>query len=164
MRMAVLAAVTAGMLAWHGSAHAQDMTGPECGSFTLERTLGSMTFVDLGAEGKSPGDQRVIRNTLTDQDGNELGSIHIISTLLPEDGANGEDHLLADAVVELANGTLSVVSLLTVPTADQSPGPDKPNQSAVTGGTGAFANATGVMITSTRDDGRRELAFELTCE
>jgi hypothetical protein len=164
MRLAVLVATTAGMLVGAGSGLAQDVTGPECGSFAVERTLGSMTFVDLGAEGKSPGDQRVIRNTLTDQDGNELGSIHIISTLMSEDGPEGEDLLLANAVVELSSGTLSVVTLLTVPAADQSPGPGKPNHSAVTGGTGTFANAAGVMITTTRDDGRRELSFELTCD
>ena len=161
MRMAMLAA--AGMLMWHGPCVAQDVPGPECGPFTVERTLGSMTFVDLGAEGKSPGDQRVVRNTLTDQDGNEVGSIHIISTLLSEEGPEGEDLLLANGVVELTTGTLSVVTLLTVPAADESPGPGKPNHSAVTGGTAAFANATGVMITTTRDDGRRELSFELTC-
>jgi hypothetical protein len=163
MRKAMLTAAAAAMLLWHGPCFAQDVAGPACGSFTLERTLGSMTFVDLGAEGKSPGDQRVIRNTLADQDGNEVGAIHIISTFLSGEGPEGEDLLLANGVVELTTGTLSVATLLTVPAADQSPGPGKPNHSSVTGGTGAFANATGVMITTTRDDGRRELSFELTC-
>ena len=163
MRMATLAATVAGTLLWGGPGIAQD-TGPACGAFTLERTLGSMTFVDLGAEGKSPGDQRVLRNTLSDQDGNEVGSIHIISTLLSEDGPEGEDLLLAHGVVELPNGTISVVTLLTVPAADESPGPDKPNHSSVTGGTGAFVHATGVMTTITRDDGTRELSFDLKCD
>ena len=87
-----------------------------------------------------------------------------MSTLLSEDGPEGEDLTLANAVVQLANGTLSVVTLLTVPAADQSPGPGKPNESSVTGGTGAFANASGVMITTTQDDGRRELRFEIACD
>jgi hypothetical protein len=163
MRMPIWAAAVAGGFLSSGAA-AQDMAGPECGSFTLERTLGSMTFVDLGAEGKSPGDQRVIRNTLSDRGGNEVGSIHIISTLVSADGPEGEDQLLARAVVDLPNGTISVVTLLTVPGADESPGPDKPNDSSVTGGTGAFAHATGVMTTTTREDGARELSFELRCD
>jgi hypothetical protein len=162
MRMAALATVT-GTLLWAGSGAAQDLTGPECGPFTLERTQRSMAFVDLGAEGKSPGDQRVMRNTLADQDGNELGSVHIISTLVSEDGPEGEDLLLAQSVVDLPNGTISYVTLLTVPAADESPGSAKPNYSSVTGGTGAFAHATGVMTTVTRDDGVRELSFDLRC-
>jgi hypothetical protein len=157
--MPTLAAAVAGTVIWGGPGTAQDTAGPECGSFTLERTFGSMTFVDLGPEGKSPGDQRVVRNMLTDQDGNAVGSIHIIATLLSK-----EDLLLARGVVDLPNGTISFDTLLTVPAADESPGPAIPNYSSVTGGTGAYAHATGVMITTTRDDDSRELSFDLRCD
>ena len=163
MRVPTLAAAVTAALFSFGIA-AQDAARPACGPFTLERSLGTMAFVDLGAEGKSPGDQRVIRNTLQDQDGNEVGAIHIVSTLLAEQGPDGEDRLMAQGVVDLPNGTISVVTLLAVPAADASPGPDKPNESPVTGGTGAFAHATGVMTTTTLEDGRRELSFDLRCD
>jgi hypothetical protein len=110
MRIAVLAAAMAGPLLWEGPGLAQDVAGPECGSFTLERMLGILEFVDVGAEGKSPGDQRVLTNTLTDQDGKKVGSLHIVATLLAAPGPEGEDLLLANAVAEFPNGTISVIS------------------------------------------------------
>jgi hypothetical protein len=96
----------------------------------------------------------VIRNALSDQDGNDVGAIHITSTLVSEEGPESEDLLVARGVVDLPNGTISVVTLLTVPAAEARPGPDKPNDSPVTGGTGAFAHATGVMTTMTGEKGR----------
>jgi hypothetical protein len=165
MRMAPLVAAMAGTLLWGGPGLAQDMAGPKCGSFTLEFTYDSITFVDLPPEGESPGDQRVIEGTLTDQDGNKVGAVYGISTLMSGPGPEGQDLILVNAIEAFPNGTISMVGPAPVPdAADENRGPDKPVPYAVAGGTGAFGHATGEITATTRDDGMREFSFDLTCD
>lgn len=164
MRVTLLAATSAGMLLWGGPGVAQDMAGPACGPFTLELTNDSITIVDLGPEGKSPGDQRVIEGTLTDKDGSQVGSLHLVSTLLSKPGPEGQDLVFFSGIYEFRNGTISAVGLAPVPAADASRAPDKPVRSSVTGGTGAFAHARGEITATTRDNGPREPSFDITCD
>lgn len=161
MRMAPLAIALA--LLCGGPGLAQGTPGPKCGSFALQYTNDSRTFVDHGPEGKSPGDQRVAKGTLTDRSGNNVGSLYAVTTLLPGPGPEGQDLTLGNLIHEFPNGTISSVGLVPFAAADESRPPDKPTAYAVTGGTGAFARATGQVTGATLDDGTRELSYDLTC-
>jgi len=146
-----------------GSLEAQESKGPVCGVFKVFGSVETRAFVDLGDVGATPGDQRVGRYALLDDDGNDMGVMHFSSIVMPpQKGA--EDPVMTTLHYAFANGTIVALSVIGLPSpADTGAGPDHNLQYAVTGGTGDFAHVSGTLTTRTIEDGRREMSFDLKC-
>lgn len=158
-RAATLAAAALAALA----APAAAADAPACGSFDLYPVADGITPVDEPPEGPSPGDRRIARYLLTDEDGATVGRFDVVATVLaaPE---GGETELLATGVHAFASGTVTITMRYTLPDpASAGSGPDRELVQAVTGGTGDFAGASGTTTSVTLDDGRRRMTFDLDC-
>ena len=90
----------------------------------------------LAREQINPGDQVVTTRHLLDGSGNRAGTVHSVCTIT--DGQNEDATQACQGVVELDDGRLSFskTAKLSEP---------KPPPMAVTGGTGAYNGATGVI-------------------
>jgi len=157
----LIAAVLSPLLA--GSLNAQESEGPACGAFKVYGDIETRAFIDLGDVGATPGDQRVGRYTLFDDDGNDMGAMNFSSIVMsPEEGA--EDPVMTTLHYAFANGAIVAIGVIALPSpADTGTGPDHDLQYAVTGGTGDFAHASGTLTTRTIEDGRRQMSFDVTC-
>jgi hypothetical protein len=145
-----------------GTASAQDAEGPECGRFVVAMELVAGHFVDTGAEGASPGDQRLARMNILDQDGRQIGTRYVVGIAMP--AADGKYALHGTLYDDFANGSITSQAIaMPSDITDTSRNVGHDIEGAVTGGTGAFAQATGTMSERTRDDGVREMTFDLIC-
>jgi len=157
----LLAALLSPMLATDLGAQGAD--APACGAFKVFATAETRGFVDLGDVGPTGGDQRVGRYKLSAEDGKDLGVMHFSSIVMPK-GQLRESPLMTTLHFAFANGSLVAMSVIGLPRpADTDAGPDEDLDYAVTGGTGDFAHASGILITRTVDDDRREMSFDLDC-
>jgi len=145
-----------------GSSSAQGADGPECGTFAVAMELVSGDFVDTGAEGPSPGDQRITFSNIRDQDGRQIGNRYVVAIAVPASGGNYV--LYGTLYDEFANGSVTSQAIAMPPditVTSRSISHDL--KGAVTGGTGAFAHVSGTTSERTRDDGVREVTFDLVC-
>jgi hypothetical protein len=158
---ALCAAVFTATVTGVGGAHAAEET--ICGDFIVFGAVETRAFVDLGETGPSSGDQRVGRYKILDNDGNDIGTMHFSSVLMPPWQAD-EAPAMTTLHFAFGDGALVATSVIALPApSDTDIGPDHELHYAITGGTGVFAHATGTLATKTLDDGRRQMAFDLEC-
>lgn len=148
---------------YSGSAMAQDAEGPECGTFTLYYEQAWREYVDHGAEGPSTGDQRISSGHVFDDEGNQVGEVDIITTMLA--APDGEDHpVLAMLHHTFPNGSLnSVVRGAKSNANDVNRTTSASHERPITGGSGEFAHATGSVTSVFRRDGPCELTSNVIC-
>ena len=104
-------------------------------------------FVDLGAQGPSPGDILVFHSALTDRTGGDLGDLNI------QCGVNFSGLAVCVGIFSLdGRGQLSVDALPRFPL---------PATGIVTGGNGDFRNARGEADIGPRQDGTTLITFHL---
>ncbi len=144
-----------------GAAFAVDLCGPTTLLGAAEGR--QLTFVDHPPTGLSIGDNRVGSRNLLDTDGNAVGRTSWIVTVLE----TGEGDSLGSGAVtqhfELSNG--SIVAHYTYDarkSLDKTPPTAGQRQFAVTGGTGDFRGATGI-IEYVLDDGSATYVFDIDC-
>jgi len=146
-----------------GSIFAQEADGPECGTFVVYLDVNSSHLADHGEDGVSPGDQRVIHSYLLNDDGNRLGESHAVTTYMPpmDDGTHPGHVNLHHS---FANGSIASVAVARPrnPTSEIRLLPHDLSRPVV-GGTGEFAHVTGTITSTTLDDGRRQLTYDLIC-
>lgn len=151
------AAAAAVLLLEAGAAHA---AGTDCGAFTLIGGEKGVNVVDNPPAGKSPGDVRAGWRRLADENGVAAGSVHYVA-VLTEPGADGGDVLAGDYYVRLAAGTIAAQTLYQL--LDSTDTSQKAQNAVliVTGGTGAFAGASGTIEIVAGEAPR--YVFDLAC-
>ncbi|MEM7443546.1 MAG: hypothetical protein AAF414_09490 [Pseudomonadota bacterium] len=150
------------------SAAASAQSEAECAPFTAFSNASERTvyYVDAGADGPGPGDQRIGRRTLVDGDGNQIGYFRWVGTVLDvpgDDGQTGET--LFDEVLVFEHGLIMAQSLdtTTVPAQDTNQVTWATVQpSVVFGGTGPYDGAVGT-ISYSRDDLVLTLTVDISC-
>lgn len=158
MRTAATTAAICSVLALATPAWSQQAPTFECGQFTLEVRFEAIRFFDVDPVGISIGDYRVGRNGLYDDHNTEVGHTYFSSTVIPSP-IKGQVMDLLTAVHEFANGTVVSSALLT--NVSSNPGFD--SDQAISGGTGAFADAHGTAEASTDEAGKRSIRFDISC-
>ncbi|MEM7443527.1 MAG: hypothetical protein AAF414_09390 [Pseudomonadota bacterium] len=138
----------------------------ECAHPDILSTFGEVAYIDHSDEGAGPGDNRVLIHHLTDEDGDDVGFAHVLSTVMhsPESGESGETHIHLEGTVHLDDGVLhwSDVQTLFDPT-DTSRTAEETFEAVVTGGTGAFRHASGVIHGEPLGDGAFSISFDISC-
>lgn len=127
-------------------------------------TVGEVTFIDNNEEGVGPGDNRVLIHYLSDENGEELGFVHAMSTVLhaPEPGAVT---MYARGSVHVDGGTLHWTNTSTLEDpADTSRSTDDTFETVVVGGTGAFRHARGIIHLAPLVDNSYDMSFDISCE
>ena len=144
------------------AASAQPASGPECGSFVLTGGDKTITAVDNLPEGRSPGDKRVGTRLLIDGNGAEVGEEVFVATTAATASADRNDLMATEFFFSFANGWLTGSALYELPN------PDDPLHAqgvdltvVVTGGAGAFRNASGEVVLTAADP--PVFTFELSC-
>ena len=141
----------------------------ECAPFTLV-TLDEnrqVDFIDHGAEGVGPGDQRIGINQLLSEDGDVVGEIHWVATVVqPHD--DGSTRLISDGSMRLPTGNILFRML---PAATDREPHLVPHRAAsveathmIMGGTGVFAGATGDFSWTHLDDEGLMYSVNVTCD
>lgn len=162
-KRALVAALAALLPFLAAEGFAQDSAGPTCGTFEVVIRFDEGTPVDNGAEGPSPGDQRVLRYLAYDADDKQIGQMLITATVMPQRD-DGDYDLHSHLVHNFSNGTIvSVESPRLSAVLRPEISPDHVIEGAVTGGTGAFAGATGTTRAQPLENGVYRKTFALTC-
>ncbi|MEM7444883.1 MAG: hypothetical protein AAF414_16290 [Pseudomonadota bacterium] len=105
----------------------------------------SIEFLGDEIEGAQAGDRRILVNRLHDEEGNDLGESHIVTTVVAET-SDGSHLLTATGTVIFPTGRIYVASSGDIPdAADETIAVG--GHWAIVGGTEEFAHATG-WITS----------------
>ena len=163
-RLRLFAAIVAVAVLPLGVASAQNGDTPHCGSFVTYLEPQSVDVLDLGAEGPSVGDQRLIHSTILDADGNAIGTQDTLASRLARSDAEGRDLFVVTLLASFADGEIASTALIpSRNTATRVAGPTSQYTRVVTGGTGAFAHATGTVQLETLADGRRQASYHLLC-
>ena len=139
-------------------ANAQDAS-LACGSFDLVGGDKATNIVDHPPEGNSPGDVRIGYRELQDGDGNSVGEIYFVNTLLRL-GEQG-DHLFAgDILFFFPDGVVTGTVTFQRPNViDQS----TPALTVIiSGGSGAYERASGTVEVGSGDT--PGFAFRLVCD
>lgn len=134
---------------------------PVCGDFTVTLERDGVTFIDHDEAGLSTGDRRIGRYILNDDEGNRVGTMDFITTVLvPLADGHHPLHAIGHHLFDNGQLTHSLVYDLTDPTSDT----DAAQEAifTVTGGTGAFDGVSGA-IELVHTDGMRQLDYMLTC-
>jgi hypothetical protein len=129
-------------------------------TFTIRSTAPSITYLDHAAPGKGAGDRYIFNSRLL-RDGKRIGRLHGIKDTIRLQGGNeivqnlmtfqfgNRNSIIASGVTRLAEG--GDVGLVV----------GEPFERAITGGTGRFSNATGVLTTTRLPSGNYRQRFEL---
>lgn len=134
-----------------------------CGEFIIYIKNSKVSFFDIEPEGISTGDRRLGRYDIVDEAGNQLGSFVFTGTIMPPSG-NGKHQLHAVAHYSLESGSISTSMVYEMNDASNTTTtPDQQFVYPVTGGTGSFAGARGILVSSKDSKGRRAHTFDLTC-
>lgn len=142
---------------------AQDSAEPSCGTFTVIIRYDTGTPVDNSDEGPGPGDQRILRYLAYDADDKQVGQMLITATVMPQ-REDGDYDLHSHLVHTFQNGTIvSVESPRLSEVLRTEVSPSHVIEGAVTGGTGAFAGATGTTHAEPIENGVYRKTFELSC-
>lgn len=143
---------------------AQGGTAPECGPFKMMLENEHRHFVDVGPEGASPGDMRVLRMNLMDEAGDKVGTLHISSVLLPPVMADGAQNVQATQQHVFENGTIASVAIILQPDMDNiDVEPVASYAAPVLGGTGDFIHVSGAIDRSMDEDGNVWFRYDLRC-
>ncbi len=143
-----------------GQAHA----APECGPFAVMLENEHRHFVNIAAEGASPGDMRVLRMKLKDEDGNKIGTLHISSVLLPPVMEDGAQNVQATQQHVFENGTIASIAIILQPDMDDiDVEPVASYAAPVLGGTGEFIHVSGAIERSMDKDGNIWFRYDLRC-
>ena len=136
---------------------------PKCGSFSLTGGEKVINVVDNPPEGPSPGDVRAGNRQLLDAAGNRVADVQFSATLtaLPTAGTGGV--FASQYFVRFDEGWIASASVYELGDAtDTSQRAGGNAVLVVSGGTGAFVNATGKIEIETGDP--PTYVFELNCE
>lgn len=134
---------------------------PECGDFSVTLERDAVEYIDHGEPGLTTGDRRVGRYFLNDDQGVRIGTMDYITTVLvPTSTGHHPLHAIGHHLFDNGQITHSLIYDLTDPTSEA----DVAEQAVftVTGGTGAFEHASGVIQLVERD-GTRQLSYSLSC-
>ena len=148
--LVVLLGLLAALLVLRSSASAQD-PGPR--TLTLRETERGATFSHIrntkGASRRSnlAGDVIVFTNPVVDAAGKRIGRTSVSCTTTTGARNFMKSALTCHGVTELRDGSLMVQAIIAPN--------DSTTTGAVTGGTGAYANARGVFTSSESDSGSR---------
>ncbi|RBW60447.1 hypothetical protein [Ruegeria sp. A3M17] len=139
----------------------------ECGDFTIYYRQHDVYVEDRGEEGEGPADVRHGSAQLHDADDQPIGSFFWKATVMPRhaDGLEDQPHpLLATGHTVLSNGTINWSGVADRSNIQGKNLPTRSFQYGVTGGTGVFSGAGGVMEAVTVEgEDRRTLNFTLMC-
>jgi hypothetical protein len=142
---------------------AQGADGPRCGIFEVTNRIDAGTTLDNGDVGPGPGDQRILRYFAYDADDKQIGQMLITATVMHQRDDGGHD-LHSSLIHTFPNGTIvSVESPRLSGVLETDISPDHVIEGAVTGGTGAFAGATGTTRSQPVENGVYKKTFTLTC-
>ncbi len=122
-----------------------------------------VSYVDAGEKGLSAGDMRIGSRSLLDETGTIIGKMRWIATFMEpaEDGAAGIS--TATRYFELPKGTVFAIGLHRIdhPFADAGVPSIGPANAAITGGTGAYEDATGYISFTPGEEPSYE--FDMQC-
>jgi hypothetical protein len=134
----------------NGSAQAQG-AGPACGAFTLTGGDKVINVIDQPPEGPSVGDKRVGSRQLVDDSGSVVGEVHFKSTMTAVAADGRGDVLASEYFIRFPDGWLVTSSLYELPDATDTSQRAGNATLLVSGGTGAFENAGGVVTIEAGD-------------
>jgi hypothetical protein len=138
-------------------------TGPSHDRGTKVFTIFTVTvqsqFLDLGPQGLSLGDQSIFADDVYDKKGGaKIGSDGVVCTVVRvTDPATGSGTAQCVATVSLPDGQLTIQGLVSF-TGEELPAPF---QQAITGGTGAYANARGQITVEELSETEANITVEL---
>ncbi|MEM8589708.1 MAG: hypothetical protein AAGG65_16735 [Pseudomonadota bacterium] len=141
----------------------------ECTPFTVMVASEGrqIEIVDHGAEGVSPGDQRIGVARLMTEDGDDVGEIHWVATVV-QPHEDGSSRLISDGVLRLPTGDVMYRMLpeATFRDPDVTPLSAAPVEATrlITGGTGVFAGATGDLAWERQDNDDLTFTMNVTCD
>lgn len=119
-------------------------------------------YLDLGAEGESAGDQRLFAFDGAADEGQPVAMQFVLTTTTV--GTEGTDTRMTDAVFQFTGdraGSILVAGLGVYPSKGATVKIAATLERAVMGGTGAFAGASGTVVTTHLPDGTWEHRFDL---
>ncbi|MEM1153267.1 MAG: hypothetical protein AAGI44_03945 [Pseudomonadota bacterium] len=135
----------------------------DCNIPDLILHLGEIAYIDHNGEGPTPGDNRILTHSLFSENGEEVGVVHAMSTILHSPSQEGTT-IYVKGVFYFDDGKLYWANTQTLAnpldkdtsTADQI-------ETVVTGGTGAYQNARGVFFLSPIEQNQYSLQFDIFC-
>jgi hypothetical protein len=98
-------AVTASILALYATTATVAVGREDCHFPDVVWTLGDISFIAHGENGPTVGDRRVLTHTLSDTDGQQVGIVHAMSTVLHSPDA-GATTIYVDGTMMFDTGTL----------------------------------------------------------
>ncbi|MEM7445945.1 MAG: hypothetical protein AAF414_21665 [Pseudomonadota bacterium] len=126
--------------------------------------VGEIAFIDHGDDGVTPGDNRVLLHYLFDDDGEEIGTVHALSTVLHSPTAEGTT-IYVEGTLHVDSGTVHWTNTQTLADpGDTSRSTADHVETVIAGGTGAFQHARGIMLVTPLDDNEYELSFDIVCD
>ncbi|MEM7443533.1 MAG: hypothetical protein AAF414_09425 [Pseudomonadota bacterium] len=134
-------------------AAAQD---PACEDMTVFMSNEQIIFLGDESEGAQPGDRRILNWRLHEADGGDLGSFHVVTTVL----SDTDDGHLITAVGSLLFSNGEVHASITTELPDASSEARSSADAvvwAISGGTGAFTRASGTVVTGPPEDDAQSL-------
>lgn len=140
---------------------------PACEDALMFMSSESILFLGDEIEGAKPGDRRILDWRVHDAEGNDLGSFHVITTVLSD---TTDGHLItAVGSVLLDNGEIHATITAELPDASsEARSSAEPVDWAIVGGTGEFAHAYGTLVTGPPPDAADSLddwpmVFTMAC-
>ncbi|MEM6462956.1 MAG: hypothetical protein AAF724_13665 [Pseudomonadota bacterium] len=137
-----------------------------CEDHSLFMSNNEILFIGEQTVGAQPGDRRILDWRVHDAEGNDLGTFHVVTTVLSD---TDDGHLItATGSVVLANGEVHATITTELPDASS----DTRSSAgavewAITGGTDTFTHASGTLVTGPPQDALQSLddwSFNLTME
>lgn len=126
-----------------------------------------VTFVDVGAEGASIGDQRVGQKDLLDADGNKVGVFRWVATIVQMGEGEDKPVYRVQKSYELEDGILfgTAIDNVKSPVGDTSMVSIVSGHTSIVGGVGKFANIVGTKHHERHPDtGAFTYHFDIACE
>lgn len=138
-----------------------------CEEFTVQWAVDKVTSIDLLEEGRSIGDQMVVRGNISDMAGTPVGSMFVNSTVMPySDDLEDSQPIPFFAIMHyiFPDGRLTTSGIFERhDTGTNTDLPPVTFEYPIIGGTGIFSHTTGTMVASTDDSGTRLLNFRPRC-
>ena len=142
-----------------------------CGNWQILQSNASIEFIGEDATNAKAGDRRILNWRLSDLDGTQLGTFHVVTTVLGSIDGIG-DFVTADGSMVFPNGEVFVAITATLQDAADTERSGHAPQIfdwAILGGTGDFANAKGTLKIEVPNDNRshlqnRPFIVEMSCD
>lgn len=126
-----------------------------------------VTFVDVGAQGPSIGDQRIGQKDLLDSAGEKVGVFRWVATIVQMGEGDDKPIYRVKKSYELEDGILfgTAIDNVKSPVGDTSMVSIVSGQTSILGGVGKFANVTGTKRHERHPEtGRFTYHFDIECE